>query len=741
MKNGVLMDKKTSRLTIFIAAWMCCFCNTSFAAIHDLDETMARKSRHTTATFYSGETAPYYQWQPETLHYTDTTTGKEAWRLAFTPAGSMYVGKEHGLDGVWNANGAKLGLKNVPSTRPSAPVDSGYDWIVNSDGSKPRKSTAGARMQNGSYGGFGWAQTDPAALYKFRRETANGMYWGDQLWKYTVDDENGIGTSALIKDLGNDFNLDVIKNGVTGNDKYFVGFSDKQLCPDCPNQSVATTSYLYWIDLTTGEVAKSWGVARGCGPAADPYGDHVPAAELTAHAGALWALGPNADSVVIQYSTGGNFWQLARDGHHTDGGPAWEDWDGNSFGVNEDIKIVSDGLGTPDNPYGNPYWGHPVFDKWGTKGVVGDYTDTNKGTRIIERASNWNSRPGRVANAGMFDNGHHNWAAWSDWVVANQVGGDLIYTNVYTATDSNPVAVADVKRPPMSVQYMALPRPVQSPDGTKVVFHTVMFHSDYDGDADDDDYIATSVAVAYYPHPPEIASVTHNSGTYTVRFDWRTDQATSRGYTQRGWPDEATDDPPPPRETKLFRLWRSSNGTDGWVPVGTVNAEIFSRYNFATGDWIGNKYWEINDTPGAGAWHYAVTAQEHSGLESRTLSNVFSTAGTQTAAYPSDPKGAKKFHAVDPQWPTPKVTKLSTPGQYRLEWEEPNDPLIRYYNIYYSTSPIPKALQNQRIASVPRGTKTYVDWLAHPSVDGYYLITSVDTQGNESSFIKRKITP
>lgn len=737
------MNGKPLALCFFAASLTFSSCSICFAAIHNLDETMARKARHATANFYSGEEAPYYQWQPETLHYTDATTGKEVWRLAFKPLATIYVGKEHGLDGVWNANGARVGLKNVPGTdRPSVPVDSGYDWIFNSDGSKPRKSTAGARMQNGSYGGFGWAQTNPDLLYRFRSEGANGMYKGDQLWKYTVDAENGISSSTLIRDLNNGYLIDgSIKNGITGNDKYFVGFSDKQTCSDCPNQSVAATSFLYWINLSTGAIDKSWGVARGCGPSADPYGDHTATAETTAHAGALWALGPSGDDIVIQYSTGGNFWQLAKNGHHTDGGPAWEDWDGDSFGVNEDIKIISDGTGTPDNPYGNAYWGHPAFDKWGTKAIVGDYSDTNKGTRIVERSSNWNAKTGHVANAGAYDNGHHNWAAWSDWVVANETGGDLIFTNIYSASDSNPVAIADVKRPPMSVQYPALPRPVQSPDGTKVAFHTVMFHSDYDGDDDDDDYISVAVAVAYYPHPPEITSVTNNSGTYTVRFDWRTDQTTSRGYTQRGWPDEAVDDPPPPRETKLFRLWRSANGSTEWEPVGTVDADIFGRYNFATGEWNGNKYWEIADTPKPGTWYYAVTAQEWSGLESHTLSNVFSTAGTQTAIYPSDPKGTKKFYSFAPQWPTPKVTKLSTPGQYRLEWDEPEDPLIRYYNIYYSTNPIPKAIQNQRIASVPRGTKTYVDWLADPAMEGYYLITSVDTQGNESSFAKRKIGP
>jgi hypothetical protein len=285
-----------------------------------------------------------------------------------------------------------------------------------------------------------------------------------------------------------------------------------------------------------------------------------------------------------------------------------------------------------------------------------------------------------------------------------------------------------------STSYDSIPRVTQSPDGTKLVFHSDFLRKD----ANTWDLF---YAVAYYPHPPEITDITNNSGTYTIRFDWRIGTTNPRGYTKRGWPDEATDNPPPPRETKLFRLWRSNTGTGNWQPVGTVEAGIFSRYDFSTGDWKGNDYWEISDTPETGTWYYAMTAQEWSGLESRTLSNVFSTTRTQTAEYPSDPKGTKKFYFVTPQWPKPTVTKLSAPGQYRIEWQEPDNRMIRYYNIYYTTNPVPKAVQSQRIASVPKGTNTYVDWLAHPTVEGYYLITSVDYQGNESTFAGRILTP
>ncbi|MBI5545051.1 MAG: hypothetical protein HY901_14260 [Deltaproteobacteria bacterium] len=692
---------------------------SSHAAVQNLDEVMARKARSSTATFYSGEAAPYYHWQPETLHYIDATTGHEAWRLAFKPGSVEYIGKEHGLDSVWSADGRRLGLKNVPQTRISAPVPSGYDWIVNTDGSRLRKALLGARLQNGSYGGFGWTNTQPNVIYRFQSESGGGANKGDQLWKYTLDESNGV-SGVLIVDLNDGIGPgEHIKNGISGDDRWMVGVSydapTHHQCNECPNP--IATEYLYFVRLDTGQLHRKWGMARNCGPAADPYGDHKPEYELAAHAGALWVLGPNADSIIIQYSKGGNFWQLARDGHYADGGPRWEDWDGDSFGQYEDIKIVSDGEATtsppdpstPNNPYGNRYWGHPAFDKWGRFGVLGDFTTAGKGTRIVDRFNQWNTRPGWVANQGKFDSGHHNWAGWTDYVLANEVGGDLIFTNVYTDATSSAISVVDVERPSIGSGYNVLPRPVQSPDGTKFTFQTVMFHSDYDGDDDDDDFGSTSVAVAYFPHPPEITRVT-GSGTYTVRFDWRLATPNPRGYTKRGWPDEASDDPPPPRETNAFRLWRSNTGTGHWQPVKTMNAEIFSRYDFSDGLWTGNDFWEFTDTPGPGTWHYAVTAIEHSGLESRTLSNVFNTAGAQTAAYPSDPKGKSSF---------------STSFQSSM---------IRYFNIYAKDGAAPAISQTNRVASICANCgNSYVDYLGKPDGTTRYAVTAVDSQGNESS--------
>ena len=138
---------------------------------------------------------------------------------------------------------------------------------------------------------------------------------------------------------------------------------------------------------------------------------------------------------------------------------------------------------------------------------------------------------------------------------------------------------------------------------------------------------------------------------------------------------------------------------------------------------------------GDGTRYYAITSEEHSGLESRELSEVIrvSVMGGQAIGRIVAKAGQKGFWKTPPTAPEDlKVVKDETPGHYQLTWGDPNDPKIRYYNIYYSIAGEPSAEQKNRIASVPVGTTKYLDWLADPAKPGFYCITSVDRQGNES---------
>lgn len=285
--------------------------------------------------------------------------------------------------------------------------------------------------------------------------------------------------------------------------------------------------------------------------------------------------------------------------------------------------------------------------------------------------------------------------------------------------------------------YNRLARPTQSPDGTKINWHSTFLNNN-------DDNADLFYVVAYYPYPPEVTQVTAVNGIVTVRVDWRLSTSNPRGYTARGWPDEATDIPPAPREVEKFRFWRSHDGLT-WISATTVNHDIFSRFDFVNGGFKPGQddYWEITDTPGNGTWYYAVTSVEHSGLESRTLSNVYritisggSGSGSESGSYPAVPGGISSFYTNAP----PLVRNFSyepqsTPGHYRLNWDEPDSELIRYYNIYNSSIQNPPPDQKYRIASLPAGTNTYLDWLADPGSQNYYGITSVDSQGNESAIV------
>ena len=114
-----------------------------------------------------------------------------------------------------------------------------------------------------------------------------------------------------------------------------------------------------------------------------------------------------------------------------------------------------------------------------------------------------------------------------------------------------------------------------------------------------------------------------------------------------------------------------------------------------------------------------MTAHEWSGLESRTLSNVFSSAGVQTAAYPTDPKADANF-----------VTAY-------------NADITAAYNIYAHDGSAPAVSQSNRIATIPAsdGQLSAVDWTGNPDGSTHYVVTAVDFQGNESGPLETTFVP
>jgi hypothetical protein len=694
------------------------------ASIENLDEMIARKARYTTnpwPTSLLEDRTNNYIWQPETLCYEDLDTGHEVWVLTHAPDKQEFYSKEPGTN-AWSYNGSRIGFFSVYFPSPERPTKNtalgNYHrrWVVNTDGSK-LKALEGYGRAVYPQDGFSWSSVD-LSYYSFgsRPQEAAGSSTA-KLFKMTLDDNN-VATGTLVLDTSsvNTYGKSMVAGGISP-DGFRAVFRDLK-SRSLPTPNPINTTALYFANLRGAPHLKHWwGVARHIGPSIDnwsnPYGNHTSSKENHFHG--VGALGPDGTHVVGTYS-GGSLFVLFKDhGSASDGGPLWQDWNGSKFGINEEIKVFSNGAGTPNNPYGNPYLGHPSWDRWGRYGVVGTYTDNPKpGTRIYDIQNN-RLLPHYVFAYGKYDGQHHSWTGWTDYVIAvepdwpkGSLTAYFINANKWNADYTNAFRVANTHYQGPNKNYNAYPRPSQSPDGTKVAFAQYFLNSSQS-------YPYIAWAVVYYPYPPVNVRAQKNGSN--LRLTW-----TRPSYTTRGWPNETTDPPPKAREIKGYHVWVSNNGQDGWTEL-TTTAVITEYYDVA----------QPKDT----TRYYAVTSEEHSRLESRKLSEIRkitlnSTGNLIDSQYA--PEGRTGFWTTKPPAPSNFIAqKQSTPGQYLLRWTEPNDSKIRYYNIYYSTKGTPPVDQQHRIASLPVGTSKYLDWLADQSLPAYYKITSVDRQGNEGT--------
>jgi hypothetical protein len=770
-----------------------------WAERQDLDEALARKPRFPfnggTNTFYSGESGtPYYFWQPETLTYTDTNFGTEIWRVTFNPrSGGGYdaYSNEYSTQ-AWCNDGSRLGFRSLlsgviftirPSTDPNKDGSTTPRWTVNSDGTKMRAGTG--KGQGNDY--LNWLHTETAYLFTPR---STGEFSGaltDTLYKVSLDSNNTMTRSVLVNDIGGaGLKASTIKDPITSNDGWMV--LQDETAGDWPTPNDINSMKLHFINLTTNTQDYAWGVARGIGPVGDPYGAITPAQE--------GRIRESSSAFLFNTDLWAHFYNMIphmiwkKSGSAGDGGPAYADWDGDSFGDDE-IKVISDNpvpaTNLPHNPYDNGYMGHPEFDRWGHFVIGNNSQDCNSviygssPTRYVRWGNN--GCPGQMlldvtnnlANPSWYDANnsnymigtgtsnvyyasHSSWKGWTDYIVSMHATNYDLYTQHYQKTSQTgktntqaPVYIASTELVAYQDNYASYPRPSQSPDGTKVAFATKLFYAAYSGA--DDDRIGISWVVAYYPYPPEIYQANGTGASLNIRFDWGTNSATWRGYTQRKWVNESTGTYLPPREINTTRLWVSTDNAT-WTPVTTVAANAWDRYNFATGAWTGNTYWEINTTQGVGTTrYYAITAIETSGLESKTLSNTWKvvldgagdiTTQAQQTAYSSTPGGSSGFYTTAPSAPQTLVTThrkspATALGQYTVEWTEPaSTTLVRHYNIYALDAAIPTAIQQRRIASISRnicsgGACSWVDWLGSQDASTVYGVTSIDTLGNESA--------
>lgn len=695
------------------------------ASPENLDEMLRRKQRAVTAAWPGQlleDASNRYIWQPETLTYTDIQTGHEVWILTFGPGGEEICSKECSTND-WSVDGSRIGFFSMwrPTANPAVGLWH-WRWVVNSDGSKMRACEGYGRVER-PFEGFGWSRV-VNAYYSFCSRADEGPGAApSKLFKHRLDSNNVV-TASLVIDTAsaNAEKKELVMEGVSGLDSWLVARGGT-IFGTTPNP-IETTG-VYFIRLTPSpEIAHWWGVARGCGPAGDPYGNHEWSKEHHFHG--VSSPGPDKTWILGVFSGTAVYWYFKRSGHYSDGGPLWEDWDGDSFGEYEEIRCVSDGAGTPDNPYGMPYIGHPAWDRWGRYAVSGTYTDNPvPGTRIWDIQNNC-LLPHYVLAYEKYDGQHHSWTGWSDYVIGvcpdwppGYEKAHYIYANKWYANYTDAIEVVDSHYgdyPPQS--YNAHPRPSQSPDGTKVAFAQYMLHPG--------NYPYVAWAVVHHPYPPTNLAATYSNG---VRLTWLPPT-----YTKRGWPNESTDPPPFAREIRRYHIWRSESQDAGWQEIASVGQSYEAHATYGHRPVIADCVY--TDNPGVGTWYYAMTCEEWSGLESRELSEVLRvtvSGGAITSSSVVAPKGQKNFWTTRPPAPLGfSYAATGTPGQYRLKWTEPASGKARYYNIYYSTEGAPAPIQQNRIASVPVGTSKYLDWLANPDALGYYAITTVDRQGNES---------
>lgn len=833
------------------------------SGVDNLTEMIARRTRQNTATWgarYSDgtdmledRTANYY-WQPDSFAYNDAYSGRETWVTLRNPGtrydAILYTPEYGGW--CWSYNGAAIAAFNYitgSSTQASGRYSkstAGGGWgtiyrptfIVRADGSKARQLDGKGSRDGISSGGFPWANTELAYYGISTIGTIDGG--ASLLYKNTVDDNNLItvanGGNAIIdlysasggqqekgfsRPVSRTYNFAyTVKRGISNDDlKMIIGSPSEAW-----GRALSPVNGVLYVALNAGispTITSYWGVYRPT----DTYGGDILTRDSAFHAGSSYFIDQANAYIVSQYEGNSQWWKFKLSGTDTDGGPKREDWNAgtSSYGGNEIYPISYPGSGTAPPGWYDSYWGHPQPDLWGVYILTGSSVEKS-GTRIIKWSdgTGFDGSDGHIETGvctGQADGGHHSWTAWADAVVWNPAKIDGT-TNTNSAVSvfryidfaNNALGPwyplwkmrSDNETNPSDVYYVQNIRPIQSPDGTKVAYHSYLLNSETDHHP-----VYVGWAVAHYPFPAQITSATKNSPT-TVRLSFNPPSYTSRTYG--GNPVE-------PKEIKYWHVWVSNNGTTGWTELTTTSVAFATRFYDVT-------------QQGGTTRYYSITSEEHSRLESRRLGNVWkvtldgsgaitngSGAGEEQTAYPSSyavksaavSAGGSGYQVGDiltlaggtstssctltvatlsgsavatvtvsrvgaysiiPQvWPTTvtggngsaatfnltwdegagasypfwttapskpanqtvaAVSKTGVSGQYTISWMEPTDSTIRHYNIYYSNVSFPSVSEAYRIASVPKGISTYLDWCADPNATGFYAITSVDRFGNES---------
>lgn len=685
-------------------------------AVEDLDEMVARKARQATATwgysYLEAAAGGYYYWQPETLCYApkDVSPSREVWRMSNTPAVANLYHNDIAVT-PWSANGNRLAFY---STRDTGAFARGewFPWfIVNTNGTKMRPiPDAPARVSTHTLY-FHWSPIEADVYFEFGRGYSNPSYSGltNRLYRVTVTD-TGVSVSSsspwpVVFPTAHGSELHINKLISSNGIKVIASpWDESWLYPATVSPSGSAA-----LDLANGYV-----IDRGMDSS---WGDTP--ASYVAHHDQYYP--GNGTWIFILPSNSHAWWKLKVLGTAADGGAIYSHTPPSTFGEEVPENTIDAFGGNPD-PWGCNYWSHPSFDRWGR------YVQFTDGDAVPMGAAIWDytNHTLLVPTFGGLGQ-HHDWSGWTDWPIGTMgpTGSDYTLDRIYARKyDSAPSQYTVCYTHTLynnggvyfgsTYEYGAIPRPAQSPDGTKVAWHSTFLNAKtgtYD--------TATDVfwAVVYYPKPPTTLSATDTANG--ISLSWVTPK-----YTTRGWPTDG-DSAPFAKEIKGYHVWMSLNGTTGWTEVTTAAVSSPLAITQANGT----------------TRYYAVTSEEYSGLESEILSEVIRCvidAGGALTVSITSAEGITGFWATAPTAPVGFTgTKNDLGGgvkHYSLSWTGHTDSKVRYYNLYYDEYSPPTAIQQNRIASIPFGTNSWRDWNPNQSVmEAYYALTAVDRYHNEST--------
>jgi hypothetical protein len=708
-------------------------------AQENLDELNARKSRLSSASWgyqYLEDASDHYHWQNETVMYNDIQTDHEVWRMSTTPNIVNYYHNDIGVT-PWSADGKRMAFI---SYRGTGAFSASYAlWmVVDTDGKNLRPIPNGAARERSHTEYFHWSPQIPDVYYEFwRDEQGHTTYQETDLMKCTVSN-NDVSSNLLIAFPTAHGSELFLNKTISGDGRKVIAM------PWVENWNYPATIY---PEASAGlDDPDGYTVDRNM----DPVWGDTPSSYDSHHDqyyagnGAWWFIMPSGTHA---------WWRLKVLGSAADGGSRYSFSAPSNFNEQWPENTVADWGGTRD-PFGSEYWSHFVPDRWGRYALFSNTESFDAvGTGIWDIMNHQYS-------VESFQQGcqHHDWHGFTDWTISTSGGSASLTSQKYNDVNSIFTICNTHVRYNGGSAYNTLPRPAQSPDGTKVAWHSEFLNSN-----DATDIFWT---VVMYPHPPTNLDASNNNG---VEINWLPPKYSERGWpyaesdpqlNSQGWPltdgsGQEIGEPLYAREIKAYHVWRSPSGNSEWTEVGSVNAQyaytyvensdLFMLHPVVNGLKVDNtNKISFIDHPPDGTYYYAVTSEEHSGLESRKLSEIVRVTvngGIAGGSTITQSQGQTGFWTTAPSAPgNLSVQNGTASGHFHLSWVEPQDSKIRYYNIYYSSTSTPPADQRHRIASVPVGTSEYLDWCAVPGA-GNYRVTSVDRYGNEGTEVYHSSAP